>query len=338
MVTILLCGDPHFQVNNAARSNQMIEKFIQLAVERKPTFIVVLGDVLHTHEKVHVNPLCRAIGFLWKLSQISPLYVMIGNHDRSNPTAFLTEEHPFTSLKHWKNTYVVDKTLVATIEDHIFTFVPYVSPGRFVEALDTTEDWKKSSIIFAHQEFKNAKMGAALSTVGDEWPSDYPYVMSGHIHDYDQLQPNLLYTGTPMQHAFGDKDDKTVSWVTISDKIVHKRIDLGISKKILVRLTALEVEYYEPPTEGEIKIIITDNSAALKVVMKMAKVKVWISRGIKISYKDLPGETSVFVPRKIKQKYGDLLFEMVQNNNSLRGIYEELFGKTEKPKVTLKVR
>lgn len=90
-------------------------------------------------------------------------------------------------------------------------FCPYVPPGRFAEALGLLPCSLDSiNLIFAHQEFRNAKLGAFLSETGDEWPVTNPYVVSGHIHQYDLLQPNLLYVGTPLQLAFADSDKKVL--------------------------------------------------------------------------------------------------------------------------------
>ena len=87
-------------------------------------------------------------------------------------------------------------------------------PGRFFEAishLDSASGVQSAHALFAHQEFFGAKMGAIISQQGDKWPHHYPLVISGHIHDYGRPQHNIIYTGTPMQHAFGDHNNKTIS-------------------------------------------------------------------------------------------------------------------------------
>jgi hypothetical protein len=65
--------------------------------------------------------------------------------------------------------------------------------------------------IFAHQEFYGVKMGAIESKIGDKWDEKNPVVISGHIHQWQRLQSNIFYTGTPRQIGFGDKTKKSIS-------------------------------------------------------------------------------------------------------------------------------
>jgi len=86
------------------------------------------------------------------------------------------------------------------------------------EALQTIENpYNDVTCYFAHQEIIGAKMGAIVSKEGDVWPAENSLMISGHIHDYDMLQPNMIYTGTPLMHGVGDKDDKTVSMFTFDE-------------------------------------------------------------------------------------------------------------------------
>jgi DNA repair exonuclease SbcCD nuclease subunit len=217
----LIIGDPHFKVKNAEESQKMCNAIYQICEKENFDFIVDLGDTLDTHETMHLDPFNSAITFLQKLSVYAPVYVIIGNHDRPNNSVFCTQEHPFNALKFWPRVKVIDDTLLEIIQGYKFMFVPYVPPGRFEEALNRVTDfadgklqpinWKDDiTCIFAHQEFKDAKMGAIKSVEGDTWPLDYPFTISGHIHDYDYLQSNIIYTGSPIQHGYGDKPDKAV--------------------------------------------------------------------------------------------------------------------------------
>lgn len=80
-INIIAVGDPHFQVSNIPEVDLFISKIYDLALERSPDAIVILGDLLHTHEKVHTVPLNKAYEFIDKMRQISKTYVIVGNHD-----------------------------------------------------------------------------------------------------------------------------------------------------------------------------------------------------------------------------------------------------------------
>ena len=60
-------------------------------------------------------------------------------------------------------------------------------------------------------------MGAVISEIGDDWDESYPHVISGHIHNSQLIGNNIHYTGSSMQHAFGETDDKGV-WLLSFDK------------------------------------------------------------------------------------------------------------------------
>jgi DNA repair exonuclease SbcCD nuclease subunit len=217
-LTALVIGDPHFKVSNVRETDAMAGAIIRVAINRHPDIIIVLGDILDRHETIHVSPLTRATNFLASLMNIAPTFVLIGNHDLKNNRQFLSDEHPFTALKLWANIpstnvntiseikriTIVDTTTLVTIKGHILVFVPYVPPGRFEEALNRCPGWEQATCIFGHQEFSGAQMGAIVSIEGDKWSLTYPYVVTGHIHDYQEPQINILYTGTPILHAFGD--------------------------------------------------------------------------------------------------------------------------------------
>ena len=274
----LIIGDAHFKVVNIRETDAMVEAIVRVALERNPDIIIVLGDVLDRHETIHVSPLTRAIKFLARLMEIAPTYVLIGNHDLKNNRQFLSDEHPFNALKYWGNRMtVVDTTTMTTLNGQQIVLVPYVPPGRFVEALDHCPGWESATCIFAHQEFKGAQMGAITSIEGDEWPLTNPYVITGHIHDYQEPQVNILYTGTPIQHAFGDRHDKTISYVVFhsSNERQHERIDLGLPRKQIVRITCLEVSTYTPQPNCELKIIIRGTSGEIKAIMKHPHIKIY---------------------------------------------------------------
>ena len=313
---VLVIGDPHFKADNALETDLMTLKLVELVLREQPDFTVVLGDTLHTHDLVRLDPLCRATDFFQKLRDVNNhLYILIGNHDRPNNACYLTSDHPFNSLKDWRQTTVVDRVQIATHlvrstgKNVAFTFAPYVPVGRFAEALltaglstDPATDTasiplKQMSGVFAHQEFQWAKMGAIVSEHGDPWPISAPLCVSGHVHDYDELSSNLVYSGTPIQHGYADKPDKTVSLLHFklaastdpTSELVqlelhrHQRVSLGIPPKIHIRLTPEQLAVYTPPINAHVKITVEGDPDVIRQVLALDHVK-RLSRthGIKI--------------------------------------------------------
>jgi DNA repair exonuclease SbcCD nuclease subunit len=335
ITTCLVIGDPHFKTNNVIDTDLFHQKIYQLAKDKKPDFIVCLGDILDRHEAIHVNPLERSVDCLKQLETVAPLYILIGNHDRPNNSNFLTTEHPFTALKYWDNTVIVDKVVKSSVNGLQFIFVPYVPPGRFLEAISTLDEKKEErkeeagmilknvACVFAHQEFRGAKMGAIESIVGDEWPLSYPYVISGHVHDYDQLQHNLLYTGCPMHLNFGDREDRTVSWVVFQPdgQLKHERIDLDLPIKKLYHVDANKIHDWQPDQQylnngTKIKIIVKGSNSEIKSAMKTTKVKELTASGVKIVYNDIGGllDNNRNLPTRV-MSYQQRLHDAVNSKN-----------------------
>lgn len=340
-VTALVIGDPHFKVSNVRETDAMVEAIIRVANEKRPDIIVVLGDVLDRHEIIHVSPLTRSVKFLGRLMNIAPTYVLIGNHDLKNNRQFLSDEHPFSALKFWgENMIIVDTTTMVNIKGQTFVFVPYVPPGRFEEALNRCPGWERATCIFGHQEFRGAQMGAIISVEGDVWSLTNPYVVTGHIHDYQEPQVNILYTGTPIQHAFGDRHDKTISYFTYYSERdrEHERIDLGLPRKHIVRLSCAEVSTYIPQPNYELEIIIRGTSGEIKAIMKHPNIEMWKRAGYKIAYKDIPLDKSdIPVPvenndehkpviSKAPLRFSVVLYNSVSSNPRLAPLYNRIFG------------
>jgi DNA repair exonuclease SbcCD nuclease subunit len=229
-LTSLVIGDPHFKSKNALDGLELVERVVNVAKTKRPTFIVILGDILDTHEVVRVAPHKMAASLIEQLSQVAPTYVLVGNHDLLNNSQFLSDNHIFTPMKKWKNVFVADTTpLVLEIEDsegtdRTFVFCPYTPNGRFSEALDILiaqgYNWQFADCIFAHQEFEGCKMDQITSEDGDKWDDAYPPVISGHIHDAQVVGTNIFYTGTPIQHSFGESSAKRVwfvNWEPLDD-------------------------------------------------------------------------------------------------------------------------
>lgn len=325
---VLTIGDVHIKVNNVPEIDQMTSKLVELVQKVKPDFVILLGDVLDRHSTIHVSCLMRAENLILSLSKIAPTFVLVGNHDRPNNSNFLTDEHPFNAMKLWDNTYIIDKTKsyifsenklregdAANPDEYKFVFVPYVPPGRLQEALDTIENpFEHTQAFFAHQEVFNAKMGAIVSTAGDKWSLDNPLMVSGHIHDYDLLQPNMIYTGVPLMHSFGDKPDKTVSLFTFENKNwTQERIDLGLIKKVTIYLTPEQVVNYTPPENKLVKLVVKGDEASIKTVAKLDKIQELKKNGVKVVFKTQIVEKTTDKPT-LKMTFHDRLLSEINEH------------------------
>ncbi len=330
---ILVIGDEHFENKNEVETNQMCDKIYQIVLEKNPNIIVSLGDSLHQHSNIHMAPLRRATNFFQRLSNMCEhLYILIGNHDRPNNMTFLTDESPFFACKLWPNTTVVDKVHID--DTNKIVFVPYVPPGRFMEALKTVNidentipDYK---LYFAHQEFKGCKMGAIVSSNGDDWNPAWPLCISGHIHDYQMPQSNLLYPGTPIQLSYGSSASKGVLLFNLDEEITDNNfIDLCISKKVIIHLTPEQLTSYKLPENTYVKIICKGDTKVIREIVKMENVAQLIKNPrVKFAIQEDKKKNSNDAFTKVEtigfQKR--LLTSVNQCSPEVRDLFGEIFG------------
>lgn len=325
-IRILCIGDPHFKENNKAETDVMHKKIVKKAKKVQPNYIVDMGDTLDRFKQVNEFALNRAVNFLRDLAEIAPVVVINGNHDRPSADDFLSPFHPFVGLEGTPNVKIVAQTLV--IEDEKLNgklvFVPYVAPGRFREALFhndklTAKEMSNVIAIFAHQEIKGCEYNGRISKDGDEWNPEWPFLCSGHIHNYQWLRSNVLYVGTPIQHDFGDLVKKSISLLTFKagkNIPVEKRIYLGIRERQVIKMTGKEAAQWEYDDKYIWRITIVDTRANVDLFYLSQKYRELANLGVhfdenivqkmsKISKKDLPTINAANFKKKLWKRIED---------------------------------
>ena len=331
MVKVLCIGDPHIKVNNMVESEEMVKKLYDIVLEKKPDFIVCLGDVLDRHSNIHVSCLMMAEKMVDRLSSLAPFFLLIGNHDRPNNSNFLTNEHPFNAMKKWPNVHIVDVFEKYDMGGKKFLMLPFVAPGRLEEAIKIAikdEDVKSYTAIYMHQEIYQCKMGCIVSEHGDKYPLDYPLAISGHIHDYDLLQPNVVYVGIPFQHSFSDSIHKCISIFTFNDNNTwdQERVDLGLKKKVTIYITPDEVNKFEPPKDKDIKLVIRGDESSIKTIAKVYKIQELKKTGIKVVFKTIQPIEDISSNNKIeKLTYRDRLFTEISRQPNMLAWFNKIF-------------
>ena len=235
-VKILFIGDPHIKFGNILEIEKLIEGLVKICESNTIDLIVIAGDMLDDHEKIWTMALNKSYEMIDKLRKYTEVYILVGNHDYISNVQFLSTHHWMNGLKKWDNVTIVDKVIDKTINNKLFMFVPYVTNGRFEEALNTnTSPWNKATCIFAHQEFYGCKMGAITSVSGDNWSKDNPFVVSGHIHSRQYPQENIYYPGSALQIAFGESEKNVIPLITFTDNDHSiNEIDLMLPRKKIV--------------------------------------------------------------------------------------------------------
>jgi DNA repair exonuclease SbcCD nuclease subunit len=320
---VLFVGDPHFKIKNVEYIPLFTSKVTTIAESNNIDFVVIAGDLLDNHDKLDVEPFNLALNFINLLSQKNKVFVLVGNHDYKNNQQFLSNHHWMNALKKWNNVTIVDDIVEHEVKQSKFLFVPYVPPGRFIEAVETKMLLKDvvNSIksIFAHQEFYGCKMGPIESKQGDKWDEKWPMVVSGHIHDKQWSQQNIYYPGSAMQHAFGQSSENTISLITFSDQSMnYEEIDLEMPKLTIKYLTTSEIMKplkFKNKEFRKYKIVLQGTHEEFKNFKKNSRYKQLLDEGFKITFKikNLKlNQQSYIEPTK---KFIDILQEKIKNEN-----------------------
>lgn len=278
-MNILCVGDPHIKVDNLHMIELLEQQLLNAIRTHHPTFVVLLGDLLHHHEKLYTLALNRAYTFIDRIRTLCPVYILVGNHDYISNQIFLGTDHWMNSLKQWENVTIVDHVL----REGDCVFLPFVPPGRFIEALDTLPGWQSAQIIFAHQEFYGCSMNAITSNEGDKWDLSFPQVVSGHIHDRQTLQPNIYYTGSSLQHSFGETSKKSLLLIQ-DNEFVELYLDFPRKRSIQCTLDELgsgvETEYDE-----HTRLVVKGKFDDFKLFQKSAQYRDLVKNGSKVVFK-----------------------------------------------------
>ena len=298
---ILCIGDQHFKSSNIPVVEIFLKKLEEWLSLNKVDIIVSMGDLLHTHERLHTQPLNKAIEYIQLLSTFAITYVMVGNHDFVNNSQYNSENHWLNCVKDYNNVVVVDKVIEVECEGVSIVLCPYVPDGKFKSSLEMSGmNWKSSSLIFAHQLFDGAKMGAIVAENVEKWEKEDPMLICAHIHDCQWVQDNLYIVGSVLQEAFGEGEDKSLLLLDI------KESDKKLNKDILLRKSrseypteALRKSRSESPTEALRKSRSESPTEALRNKNKFSLIDLELPKK-KIIYMDIE-ELDTFDTFKLKE-------------------------------------
>lgn len=318
--SFLCIGDLHIKLSSIEIVRKVKSEILKIIEKIKPDYIVLLGDMHDTFEKVHLQSWNEIVFFIKDLlGKSKRLFYIVGNHDMLNNQVFLSNDHFFNVFKNIDGISIVDKPESLFLDDGAFSvgFIPYIPTGRLKEI-----SLYKHKVVFGHQEIKNANFGHAISENGDDWDKNGPLLISGHIHEYQRL-PNVIYVGTPYQTNFAESPDKSISLIHISkSEVTEKRIFLNLPQKILLETNPEGFMNYEFNDNNEYKVIITASTLELATLKKSKKYKK-LNKNIKILLK--PTDKSFVKKNAANLNFFDLLQkEVAKESQIVQEIFKEV--------------
>ena len=343
MVLIVSIGDLHFKKETPAITDLVVSKILEKIEIIRPDIVVILGDMLDSHEKIDMLTLIKTTKFMKAITGVKSkanlpvaVFMIVGNHERADATTFLTENSSLYTFKDIPNVHVVDRVIpinveiVNSTETMRFVFVPYVAPGQFHKALDTLEHKITTPghiplSIFCHQEFKGCPLiGGRKSRLGDDWDEKLPLCISGHIHSMQRLQSNIIYAGTPYQQSFSDTSKKGI---IISEYMPGKSpvvnfLELNIVHKKIVKLSPAELPNFIPEDGVETQVDIVGTDEEIAQLMNSGIITRMKTRNIKICLSTIQPPNPMNPNNK---SIRELLIDMIANDPIERSVFSRIF-------------
>lgn len=272
MTSFLLTSDIHITARPRDEYRWSIWEWLSIRAKAlKVDAVFILGDLTDAKDSHPARLVCRLMDEIvtWSRdSELPPLYLMMGNHDYTDP------EEPFFG---WLGQVHGDNV----IEDVYFITKPEkLSIGAEVLAVPHQRTWERRAgwrrefdlrsgfdLVLAHQTFNGARAsngyeldGVPLATVSRK-KLGCP-VISGDIH-VPQKIGNVWYCGSPHPVAFGDSfQPRVLHWVdgeimSIDRETIRKdklrlvdpekltKLDYGPGDKLRVFLRLKRSEFHE---------------------------------------------------------------------------------------------
>lgn len=286
-MSILCIGDMHYKRDNQMTTDIAEKNILHTINIRNPTFVIIMGDTLNDHGKAWLSCYHRACKFFDAIIATGKhLYVLIGNHERENQHIYLTDEHFFYAYKGKPGITIVDRCMIDDIpyrkfgvdSDQIFKMclMPYVPADKILQSLtDCNINPLSVSAFFGHIDIGGSKTHKLAEMSGkknwDFWPSNYPPMYSGHVHDEEDVTSNFKYLGCPYQQSFSETHTKGIFIINLLSPIFTlEKISLNTPRKIKYVLHYLQMEHFVIESGVDVKFDITGPKSQAREFMKRA--------------------------------------------------------------------
>jgi DNA repair exonuclease SbcCD nuclease subunit len=175
----------------------------------KDDIIVHLGDLFDNRNVIPINLLNYGMDIVEEISKISPLHIIIGNHDLwSKSSSDVNSVRPFRYIP---NVSIYDRTSILDFNNKRILMMPYIE--NRLDQISLIKKNKDCDYLFCHSDLNGCKMH--LTSVAHKNPDkididefiSFKRVISGHIHIV-QNNKNFTFVGSLFQMDRNDMGDQ----------------------------------------------------------------------------------------------------------------------------------
>lgn len=242
MAKILIIGDTHLGLgypNSVDKwfkvHQEYFEKFLIPLVEKEMTtddIIIHCGDLFDNRSVVPINILNYAQNLLEKLSKISPLHILIGNHDLYTKSS--NDVNTVKLYKYIPNITVYEQPTKINFGGKSILMLPWVEKKQ--DQINFLKKFKSADYLFCHSDLNGARMHLTSvahknsDKIDVEEFSGYKNVYSGHIHIL-QVNKNFTFVGNNFEMDRNDINNQKGIFIIDLDNNQEKFIPNEISPK-----------------------------------------------------------------------------------------------------------
>lgn len=236
----LIVGDLHLRRDYLEFGKILLLLILQIIQERKPKYVVFMGDQFHFKDRI--SGICLKVfsDFLHEASKHTKIIILVGNHDWCQPYTI----HSMESFKNIPNVTVVDD-IYRLDQDNVF--VSYCREReRFDDLLKKIGPTKR---LFGHLDINSFKVGSGWEEVEAFCDPEYfaqqqiTEVYSGHLHLAQERTVNncrITFVGTGYTIDFGETDQQKRLIMLNLDDSTYESIDTGMTFHKTIKMNAGE--------------------------------------------------------------------------------------------------
>lgn len=309
--TIIVVGDQHFGIkrNNLTWLQTQLDYFNDFLIplvkkelkKGKKIVVVLLGDLFHHRQILHLKILSEVQIILNTLSELCPIHMILGNHD-----VYYVNSNDVNSptLLDLNNVTIFEKPTDVMYGDTHISHIPWITNKKELKAvLNNT----KGDIIFTHCDINDIPLNSFKvvdygldQTVFDK----FKYVFNGHIHIHEKIK-NIYNVGSILHMDRNDVGNRKGVYIFDLNSGTPTFVENRISPEYLY------VHLQDIPTED-----LLDDNYIINMV-KNNYVDVYVPNNLHISHSRLQEIMELIANNSNSSKRIDMDIELEEDWESI---------------------
>lgn len=219
MSKIFLIGDTHIGLGYPNKTEKWLRvhqeyfnDFLIPTLEnnvKEGDIIIHLGDLFDNRNVIPINLLNFAMDQVERISKITPLHIIVGNHDCWSRSS--DEINTIRPFKYIPNVSIYDKVSTIEYKGNKLLLMPYFDKKK--DQIQHINNNKDCDYLFCHSDLNGAKMHLTsvahknLDKIDVDEFKGFKGVYSGHIH-LVQRNKNFVFVGSNFQMDRNDYGDQ----------------------------------------------------------------------------------------------------------------------------------